>query len=147
MGTNDAHLLVDHVPGLGTVFAVSVRTYGLARRQPEGLRVALGVLVLCGVGSFAATETGERAEEAVEVTNTASIALALLALGVLVWRRRQPDVPTAPAVVLLVGTLAVGGLMARAAGLGGEMRHPEVRSGSAPTGAGEPHDSDDAHDD
>ena len=55
------------------------------------------------------------------------LALGVLALGVLVWRRRQPGVPTAPAVVLLVGALAVAGLMGRAANLGGEIRHPEIR--------------------
>lgn len=51
---------------LGAVFALLVGAYGLVRRQPDVLRAALGVLVVCGVGSFAATQTGERAEEVVE---------------------------------------------------------------------------------
>ena len=163
------HLLVNHVPVLGTVFALLVGTYALARRQPDVLRVALGVLVICGAGSFAATQTGERAEEVVEdlpgvsealiheheeaaeAANIASIALAVLALGALVWRRRQPDVGTVPAVVLLVGALATAGLMARAANAGGEIRHPEIRGdGSSPALGDGTHDDpsdDDRYDD
>lgn len=148
---NDAHLhlLVNHIPVLGAVFAFLLGAYGLVRRQPEVVRAALLGLVLVGVGSVVAMQTGERAEEmvedlagiseariheheeAAEVANYAAIALGLLALGVLIWRRRQPDVGLAPAGVVLVGALVVIVLMARAASLGGEIRHPEIRADGA----------------
>lgn len=145
---NDAHLhlLVNHVPVLGAVFAFLLGAYGLVRRQPDVVRAALLGLVLVGLGSVVAMQTGERAEEVVEhlngvsegriyeheeaaeVANYAAIAMGALALGVLVWQRGQPRIGLPPTGVLLVVALVVVVLMARAAALGGEIRHPEIRS-------------------
>jgi uncharacterized membrane protein len=74
-------------------------------------------------------------EEAAEVANYAAIALALLALGVLVWRRRAPEIGTAPTVAVLLGALVVFGLMARTGNLGGQIRHTEIRAAAAASGA------------
>lgn len=144
------HLIANHVPILGTLFALVLGVYGAARHQPDVVRAALLALVVVGVASVVATRSGEGAEEVVEdlpgvserviheheeaaeVANYAAIALALLALGVLVWRRRRPDVGVAPAAVVLVGAALVFGLMARAGNLGGQIRHTEIRDGSAP---------------
>ena len=142
------HLLVNHVPILGSLFIVILGVYGLVRRQPEVVRAAVIALVAVGAMSFIALETGERAEEMVEhlpgfserlihehaeaadVATYASIVMGLLALGVLIWRRRQPDVGLAPAVALLVGTAIVFGLMARVGNLGGQIHHAEIRPGA-----------------
>ena len=104
------HLLINHLPLIGSLFALVLGLYGAARRQPAVVRAAFLTLIVSGVGSFAATRTGEGAEDAVEalpgvseailheheeaadVANSAAIALALLALGVLVWRRREPQI-------------------------------------------------------
>ena len=159
------HLIVNHVPILGTLFALVLGAYGAARRQPDVVRAALLALVVVGVASVVATRSGEGAEEVVEdlpgvserviheheeaaeVANYAAIALSILALGVLVWRRRQPDVGLAPTAVLLVGTALVFGLMARAGNLGGQIRHTEIRDGTAevlgPATEAEPYDDDD----
>ena len=159
------HLLVNHVPILGTLFALVLGVYGAARRQPEVVRAALLVLVVVGVASVVATRSGEGAEDAVEnlpgvserviheheeaaeVANYAAIALALLALGVLVWRRRHPDVGMAPTAAVLVGVALVFGLMARAGNLGGEIRHTEIRGGTVAATSADGADGEASEDD
>lgn len=160
------HLLVNHLPILGTLFALILGIYGAARRQPEVVRAALLALVVVGIASIVATRSGEGAEEVVEhlpgvseqiiheheeaaeVANYAAIALALLALGVLIWRRKKPDIGLAPTAVLLVGMALVFALMARAGNLGGQIRHTEIRSGTVQSispgvEAGERYEDDD----
>ncbi|OZC01424.1 DUF2231 domain-containing protein [Rubricoccus marinus] len=149
MDATHLHLIVNHVPILGTLFALILGVYGAARRQPDVVRMALMALVVVGVASVVATRSGEGAEETVEhlpgvseriiheheeaaeVANYGAIALAVLALGVLVWRRRETDIGRAPSVVVLVGAALVFGLMARAGNLGGQIRHTEIRDGTA----------------
>lgn len=139
------HLLLNHVPILGTLFALLLGTYGAVRRQPPVVRAAFLALVVCGAASLAAKETGEGAEDAVEEiagvseraihaheeaaekATIASIVLALLALGVLVWRRREEALGTGPTVAVLAGAAVVFGLMAWTGNLGGQIRHTEIR--------------------
>ena len=139
------HLLLNHVPILGTLFALLLGAYGAVRRQPSVVRAAFLALVFCGAVALAAKETGEGAEDAVEEiagvseqaihdheeaadkATIASIALALLALGVLVWRRREDELGTGPTVAVLVGAAVVFGLMAWTGNLGGQIRHTEIR--------------------
>ena len=143
------HLLLNHLPILGSLFALVLGIYGAARRQPAVVRAAFLALIVTGVGSFAATRTGEGAEDAVEelpgvsealiheheeaaeLANYAAIALALLALGVLVWRRRDAEIGTAPTAAILLSALVVFGLMARTGNLGGQIRHTEIRTATA----------------
>lgn len=143
------HLIANHVPILGTLFALVLGVYGAARRQPDVVRASLLALVAVGAFSVVATRSGEGAEEAVEelpgvservihaheeaaeVANYAAVALALLALGVLVWRRNEAEVGALPATAVLIGAALVFGLMARAGNLGGQVRHTEIRDGAA----------------
>lgn len=149
------HLLLNHLPILGTLFAFVLGLYGALRRQPDVVRAALLALVVTGIGSVAALRTGEGAEDAVEhlpgvsesilheheeaaeSANIAAILLAVAALGVLVWRRTKPDIGTPATAVVLAGALVVFGLMARVGNLGGQVRHTEIRDGTAPEASGE----------
>ncbi len=155
---NDAHLhlLVNHVPILGTLFALLLGAYGAVRRQPAVVRASFLALVVCGAFAFVAEETGDDAEEVVEeiagITHAtiheheeaaekamwASLALALAALGVLVWRRSAPEIGTVPTVVVLLGAAAVFGLMAWTGNLGGEIRHTEINGASEARSAAPP---------
>ncbi len=148
---NDAHLhlLVNHVPILGTLFGLLLGLYGAVRRQPAVVRAAFLALLVSGLGGYVAQETGEDAEEAVEelpgVTHAAiheheeaaewatwaGLALAVVALGGLAWRRREPEVGTAPTVAVLLFAAVVFALMARVGNLGGEIRHTEIRADPA----------------
>lgn len=145
------HLLVNHVPILGTLFALVLGLYGAIRRQPAVVRAALLALVVSGAMSVVALRSGEGAEEAVErlpgvsermiheheeaaeAANIAAVILALLALGVLVWKRKEPEIGPLPTTAVLIGAAIVFALMARTGNLGGQIRHSEIRPGTAQT--------------
>jgi len=148
MDATHFHLVVNHVPILGTVFALVLGLAGAALRKPDLLRAALIGFVVVGAASLAATKSGEEAEdtveglpgvteqvihaheEAAEVANYGAIALAVVALVALAFAWSSPLPVWATAAVLLVA-LGVSGLMVRAGNLGGEIRHTEIRAGGA----------------
>jgi len=162
------HLLVNHLPILGTLFGLLLGIYGAIRRQPPVVRAAFLALIVSGVAGLVAKETGEDAEEIVEHlpgvdrralheheeaadwATWAGLALAVTALGVLVWKRREPDLGAVPTAGVLLLAAVVFALMARTGNLGGEIRHTEIRTGadagSATDGAAlprRPHDDGD----
>lgn len=148
------HLLVNHLPILGAVFALLILVYGLARKSDDVVRLGLLAFVLVGVAVVGAQLTGEPAEEAVEhlagvseglihaheeAAELSTIALALtgvVALAALVLRRGGRRLARAATLATVALGLVGAGLVARAGNLGGQIRHPEIRSGAtAGTGA------------
>jgi hypothetical protein len=150
------HLIVTHLPVLGTAFGTLLLGFGLFRGSRVIQQLALGVLVLAGVTAGAAYLTGEGAEEVIEralgarkpyldrheeaglVGLVAAGIAGGMALVVLVsgWRGR----PLSKGLALLNFVLAVAasGTLAWVANLGGQIGHPEIRSGQvAPAGAGD----------
>lgn len=159
MNAAQLHLMLNHVPVVGTVFVMVALGAGLWLRKPDLVRFALALLVGVALAAVPVFFSGEPAEERVEhlagvseraiaahedAARTAAAALGalgLVALGGLVFARRR-DVPRRFAAVLLVLTLALGGAMAWTAHLGGAIRHPEIRGGdtTAMQSAGEEDD-------
>jgi uncharacterized membrane protein len=140
------HLLLTHLPVLGTLFGLGLGAYAVLFRHPDVLKAALGVFVLAAMLAGAAYLTGEGAEEVAEgigltesiVEQHESVALfalvgaavlGLFALVVLVIFRARPVAAPMAAVVLVLG-LGVTGLMAYTANLGGQIRHAEIRGGA-----------------
>jgi hypothetical protein len=142
-----AHLLINHVPVLGTVFGVLLLAAGLWRRKSDLVVASLVTFLVCGLGAAAAVWTGERAEdlaedlpgvteevvheheEAGEQARWASLLLGAAALAALLYRRRAQGGPRWLDALVLLLALVAAGLMARAADLGGQIRHTEVRGG------------------
>jgi hypothetical protein len=138
------HLLVNHAPVFGSIFALALVMVSLFTARDVLRRTALVLLVVTGAAGAAANYTGEPAEDAVrgypgirrgiiheheEMGEKAWLAAALvgvLALGGLARWRRGP-VPNGAAYGTLVGAALVSGLMAYTALLGGRVRHTEVR--------------------
>ena len=139
------HLLVNHLPILGGLFALLLLAWGWLRREPAIVRLALGLFVLLAGAAIAVHSTGERAVEAVErlpgVTRelidahesaagkatTVYFVAGLAALGGLIAFRKRPSPPAwFLALMLLIGA-ANAVMIARAGLLGGEIRHTEVR--------------------
>lgn len=155
------HLLLNHVPVLGTIGAILLLGYALLRRSQDLTRVALGSMVLVALAGVVVYLTGEPAEEAVEHLagvsepaiesheEAALIATILLgavgavALGGLVaFRRRATGIPRGFAVFALALSLAPAVAMGYTANIGGQIRHSEIRSepaamGQAPGGSSE----------
>ena len=144
------HLLVNHIPVFGTVFAALLIAWGLLRKSEEVLRLGLVVAVIVAAGTWLVQLTGEPAEhlisgmqdvqrriiheheEAAELSTWVITAFGIASLLTLVMVHRRRASGRMLAIVSLLLGLAGSGLVARAASLGGEIRHPEVRAGFVP---------------
>ena len=154
------HLLLNHIPVLGTIFGLAVLAYALFRRNDDLKRLALGTFVLVSLLALPVYFTGEPAEHVVEHAAAVSEsfvkaheAAALLSLigvellglsalvGLYVSRGGGPLSAKIARTVLLV-SLVTSGLMARTANLGGQIRHAEIRAGAPPP----PSAAEEAHD-
>jgi hypothetical protein len=141
------HLLVNHAPLFGALFALALLVASFIWAPDVLRRTALVVLVGTAIVSFVADQTGEPAEDAIrgfpgvkrdaihaheEFGEKAWIAggiVGALALGALIRWRRTP-IPQGVAAGALVGAAVVSGMMAWTALLGGRVRHTEVRPGA-----------------
>ena len=147
--TTHLHLILNHVPTVGTVAALGLLLLAIIRRD-ETLKLAgLEVIFVIALLAMPVYMTGVAAEHKIRkmpgVSDTAmsihqDAALAGFTVaefaGFVAWiglwqsRRRGRAVPAiVPAVVVL--TAASLALMGRAANLGGDIRHPEIGSGAA----------------
>lgn len=151
---NDAHLhlLLNHIPILGSAFALLILGYGLLRKSDDVIRLGLLMFFVIGAAAVAVYFTGEPAEEMVEdlagvshdlieehedaakfatIVTAAAGVLALLSL--LLHRGRRSAARAATLLTLVVG-LAGAVAMARTGTLGGVIRHTEIRDGAAAAG-------------
>ena len=78
-------------------------------------------------------------EEAAGVALGGVLGVGTLALAGLVWFRGKRLIPAWFGVLTLTGALAVSGLMAWTASLGGQVHHPEIRAGIFAHGESERH--------
>lgn len=143
------HLVLNHVPVLGTVFGLGILAFGFWKRNESIKRLALGILVLNGLLAIPAYLTGEPAESAIRgvpgvaspliepheeaagIALAGALGLGALALGGLVFFRGGRPLPNWLGVTALIGALVVSGLMGYTANLGGKIHHPEIRGGAA----------------
>lgn len=144
------HLLLNHVPVIGTFFVALVLAVAIWRRNDGMAKLGLFMMVGIGLVAVAVYFTGEPAEEAVEklagvaegmiheheeaaeLAFIGSSAAGVLALALLAWSRGK-QLRRSLASMALVAVLAVAGLMTRTANLGGQIRHTEI-SGAASVG-------------
>jgi hypothetical protein len=155
MSLDHLHLLLNHVPTVGAVAALGLLLLSFIRRNEHLTHAGLEVLFVIALLTVPAYITGAGAAR--ELRNSPSVSqiavlmhqdaalwgfamtqLAGFVGWVALWQmRRRGHVPrgvVAVATVLLVVAIA---MMAGAANLGGEIRHPEIGSGAAPAIGGE----------
>jgi uncharacterized membrane protein len=153
MNANHLHLMLNHLPVLGTAFGLGLLLFGLVRKSSELKKTALGVFVIVALAAVPVYLTGEPAEDGVEslpgvskpvikqheeaagAAFTGVVVLGVAALGGLILFRRGRALPVWFSVSLLVASLIVTGLMAWTANLGGQIRHSEIRAGNSPPAA------------
>jgi uncharacterized membrane protein len=155
MNAAHLHLILNHVPVLGTLIALLLLITAMVEKSEDLRRAALALFVGVAIMAVPVFLSGEPAEELVEripgvtsqqidrhedAATQALIAVAVvgvLAIGALAAARRSPRGSRA----LTIATLAVGivtsGLMARAALLGGQVRHSEIQAGAPAAPASE----------
>ncbi len=142
------HLLLNHLPVLGTVFGLALLAYAIVRRNDGLKKVALGVFVAVALLALPVYFTGEPAEKVVE--NAAGVTegmveahqesalisligvelLGIIALVGLFVSRGGRLLSTNLTTAAVVVSLAAAGLMARTANLGGQISHREIRAGA-----------------
>ncbi len=156
MNATHLHLVLNHIPVLGDVFGLGLLLLALWRKSEELKKAAFAVFVVVALLTIPAYLTGEPAEGGVKGLpgvsspliekheDAAGVALAgLLILGAgalasLLWLRAGRRVPTWLSFGVLTVALAVSGITAWTANLGGQVRHTEIRSGAgAPLGNAE----------
>jgi hypothetical protein len=145
------HLLLNHLPVIGSLFAILLLIWALIRKNAEVASAALGLFVIAAITGLAAYFTGEPAEHAAaEIAGvsrraihsheeSAELATVLLggygvfALGSLLYlRRRAERFPRRFLALALVLALVPAGAMAWTANQGGKIRHPEITNAGAP---------------
>ncbi len=137
------HLILTHVPVLGTLFAVMLLGIGVARRSDELKKIALWSFAVFAALAIPLFLTGEPAEEAVEhlpgvsksaiethedvakVAFAVILSLGAIALAGLAFFRRRP-MPKWFALSALALAIATSGLLVWTANLGGKVRHNEI---------------------
>lgn len=151
------HLMLNHIPVIGMILALFLFAVAAVKRSDELVKVILALFILLAVVSIPVYLTGEPAEDAVEHLpgvsrdiiheheDAAAFALASVdVLGVAslvgLFLFRRSALPQWFVAVILVLSLVTSAIMVRTGNLGGQVRHSEIRSGSAPV---ESHESDD----
>jgi len=149
------HLLINHFPTIGTILGLGLFIVSLAGESDDLKRASLAIFFVIALLSLPTYMSGNAAEQAIKGRDGVSAALmethrdaALPALvfmeitGLVAWlglwqfRRASRPARWNVAAVLFLSIVTVG-LMAKAADIGGEIRHPEIGSGlETTTGSG-----------
>jgi uncharacterized membrane protein len=143
------HLLLNHFPTVGMIIGLGVFITAIVAKSDDLKRTSLGIFFAIALLSIPTFITGTSAQlaldgqpgvskAAIEAHETAAFeaiwfmeftgALAWLGL----WQyRRLTRVPQGTLMAVLLVGLATFGMMSRAANIGGEIRHAEIRTGPA----------------
>ncbi|MBP2646624.1 MAG: hypothetical protein H6Q77_248 [Gemmatimonadetes bacterium] len=138
------HLMINHLPVIGTVVALLLLGWSLVTRRRELIRLSLFVTLLVGLSAWPVVFTGDEAHEQLEdvrgfdkdlmeeheesadwalwcLLGTAAIA------GLGLWAsRKDREVPRWAGAATMAALLLSTAVVARTALLGGEIRHPET---------------------
>jgi uncharacterized membrane protein len=150
MSLSHLHLVLNHIPVIGSVIALGILLLALVRRSDDLRRAGLEVVVVVGLLSLPTYLSGLGGQK--DLSDTAQVSLNMIhahhdaaMLGsiamlftvmmawVALWQTRRLTRPArgvfGTVVLLAIVTVA---LMGRAANLGGQIRHPEVHALQAP---------------
>lgn len=147
MSWGHLHLLLNHVPVIGTFLGLLLLLVAFVRKSEELKKVTLGLFVLIALVAIPVYLTGEPAEEMVESIPGISKAMidrhedaalfsliaveaaGIIALAGLLLFSRKKGLGNLLAIATLAFSLITGGLVAWTSNLGGQIRHTEISSG------------------
>jgi uncharacterized membrane protein len=158
MNLAHVHLLLNHFPTIGMMVGLGVFIAAIIAKSDDLKRASLIVffgIALLSIPTFASgtaaelalSKTPEVSKTMIESHETAAlVALGFMELtGALAWLglwqyRRLSRLPQGTLLAILLAGLLTFGLMGRAANIGGDIRHPEIRTGpvSADSAPAEP---------
>lgn len=141
------HMLLNHIPILGTLFGSLLLLYGMIGKSKSVVNASLSVLIIAALFTIPVFLTGEPAEETVENIagiNKAAIeeheesaelalwaieALGIFSLFTLILRRKENSLSSKLTIVSFLFSLITFALMARVGSEGGKIRHTELADG------------------
>jgi hypothetical protein len=151
MSAAHIHLLLNHIPILGIIFALLLLLYGMWKRNEDLERASLGVFVVTALITIPVYLTGDGAAEIIHNLPGVSIeiirqhdsaaTLTIVAIELLgaasllshwLMRRAAAVIKGWMMIAVLVLALISSGLAVWTGGLGGQIRHTEVRAGFSP---------------
>lgn len=145
MNLTHLHLLINHLPIIGSVLGGFVLAQGIWNKSELTKIAAYNVLIISSIGAIVAYFTGEEAEETIEniagvMESTIKIhedfamyaLISLIAVGISsifgLWATiKQNSNSGILSTVTLVIAFVGFGLIAQAGYLGGQIRHSELR--------------------
>ncbi len=141
------HLIVNHVPIVGSLFAFVLLGVGLLQKNSSLIRAGLVAVLAAGLLCLPAQLTGEGAAKVVQDLPRVSRALiqnheaaaeqgfwvlegaaGLALFSLLLLKNASPRAQLLSGLTLVVTALSFG-LLARAGSLGGQIVHTEIREG------------------
>lgn len=139
------HLVLNHIPVLGTLFGIPFLVIGLIRHNRALIMSSFWVFFVVALLTIPTFLTGDPAEEVIERLPGVSRTLihdheeaadptfvvmmvlgAVALIGLFSERFKESLRKTTTAVVLILALVAAG-MTAWTANLGGDIRHPEIR--------------------
>lgn len=140
------HLMLNHIPLVGIGFVILLILVGISRKSDELINISLIFVIFIALFTIIVHQTGESAEEFVKgepgfseelILNhdyAADLAfvfvevVGVLALITLAAKRFYKKFANILVFLTFTALVVAGGLMVRAANLGGKISHPEIRS-------------------
>jgi len=150
MNGTHVHLLVNHLPIVGSILAGIVLAQGLWSRTEQTIAAAYSLMIISSIGGLIAFFTGESAEETAEAIEGVSrsvihqheesgefamicaVALGLVAIVGLIVMNRRPALSLRVAWFALVVSLVSFVSLAYTGYTGGQVRHTEVYPAAQP---------------
>ncbi len=144
MNAAHLHLMINHLPVLGTLFGLLLLAAGTWRKSEDLKRAALASFVLVALAAIATYLTGEPAEGVVKklpglaeglfekhedlagAAMAGSVVVGVAGLFGLVWYQGPRPMKPWFGTLILIAAVVVTGLMAYTAYLGGHIRHSEL---------------------
>jgi hypothetical protein len=149
-----AHMLVNHLPVMGSLFSLLVLAGGFVLRNGTVRRTGMALLMFSALSALPAQLSGEPAEEVVENLpgvsesfihdheEAAELGFVLMAVaglvsvaGLAAGRMRKETIESKVQVTALLISVVAAGALGRAAHLGGLIRHTELRGDAAASAA------------
>lgn len=146
MNLTHLHLLINHLPIIGSILGGLVLAHALWTKNNQTKIAAFNVLIISSIGAAIAYFTGEEAEEAVEniqgisknmieqhddsaVISMVAMALAGIAsiIGLYLTLKNSPLTRNIALITLFLSLISFG-FIARTGYLGGQIRHTELNS-------------------
>ena len=155
MSWGHVHLLLNHIPVIGTLVGLLLLLVAFARKSDELKKVTLGLFVLIALVTIPVYLTGDPAEDMVENIPGISKAMigrhedaalfsliavevtGIIALAGVLFLGRKKGLGNLLAIVTLAFSVVTGGILAWTSNLGGQIRHTEISPGVSSQSQGE----------